>query len=224
MSRECNKVLVNTQCPFCGKENEMIKYPVVNRQETPELAQHLINNTLYDKVCAYCGKTYKLDYSQMYIDEDPGRMVCYASSDEDEAFFVDEAEHIVKTHKNYEDMRVVRIVKDRNELREKARIFAMGLDDRIVEMFKVWGVEHLREEGIKEEFSTILCWILDDCSLEISFFEKDSDEGHMIEISFEQYQETEADLKEFLDEMIDESNQYYIDLDWAVRTIADNDL
>ena len=90
-------------------------------------------------------------------------------------------------------------------------------------MFKVWGVEYLRESGIEDEVKIILCWICDDGTLELSFFGND-EEAYVLNITNDQYMEAEEDLTDLLNEFeLDEPN-YYVDLDWAMNFIVENDL
>jgi hypothetical protein len=212
---------IETVCPHCGKENKAIIWPVINSIENPRITKRIIDDVLFDKKCNHCGETYYLDYTTIYRDELNDCVVYYSADDEGESLFLDTIEQELSEYEDaYDSMSTIRVVRNRNAFREKARIFSMGFDDRLVEMFKVWGLEQLREQRVTDDsINEILCWICDDGSLEISFFGKDA---YMLMVPFNQYEEAFDALADFLDEVDD--NEYYIDLDWAMNIIAENDL
>jgi hypothetical protein len=116
------------------------------------------------------------------------------------------------------------MVHSRDNLREKARIFQMEYDDRIVEMFKVWGLEYLRDNGVEDEIERILCWVDDDGSLEITFFckcekGKDETDAYVLVMSEDQYIEAEEDLLDYLEELYCSPDTY----DMVSRMLYDGD-
>lgn len=214
--------IIETTCPMCGKTNKTKVIPIISSTENPKETQEIMDDTFFDRTCKHCGEIYYLDYPAMYRSEENFSVVCYTPDDEGEVLFIEELEQAKELYGDAYEMCTTRIVRDKNSFREKARIFAMDYDDRLIEMFKVWGLEFLRENKVEDEISHILCWVNDDGSLEFSFFAENEENGYILEIPYEEYEDAKEELLDLLDEM--EEDDYYIDFDWAMRVIAENDL
>ena len=108
----------------------------------------------------------------------------------------------------------------RNDLREKTRIISKGLDDRVIEILKVWGIEHLRKDGYNKKIEKALSWVNDDETIEFAFYGED-DEICCLSITMNKYYEIEKLLGKELRQS--KYNQTKIDLDWAIDFVAEND-
>lgn len=211
---------VETICPHCQKENKTTINTVISNIDNPRLSKKLIEDTFFQRKCKYCGEEYFIDHTVAYKDDKVEKVICYAADNEGEAAFVDTMMENMKLVEQGFELCPVRIVKERNQLREKARIFEMGLDDKIIEVIKIWGLEYLREHDVNDMVHTILCWVLDDLSLEICFFTES--ESYMMMLPYEHYEETEDALMEMLED--EEEELYYVDIDWAMDFTIRNGL
>ena len=138
MSKRCE---VTITCPKCNEEHPFVMWQSINTQLDPEMRAAVKDRSAFQFICPTCGEKTYVDYGFLYHQMEDGIMIHYASSDED-------AEEIYKMVTNKEqdglfhDMLdadyLIRIVRSQNELREKISIFDEGLDDRIIEIIKLF--------------------------------------------------------------------------------------
>ena len=225
ISKNFNTSSDTIYCPYCGKLNKTIAHPVVKSSEKTFWTEQIFEDKFYLNRCWNCKKEYDAPYSTIYIDERNKAIIAYVF-EEEEYLIIDKIEKEILTNdemvKNYK----IRIVRTVDDFKEKIREFFMEKDDRLIEMFKVWGLEELRRDGNNQEFIGIFGWVSDGDEIEIVYQMKDSEENgdnaFMMSIPLEDYQEAENELADFLNEMIEET--YYVDFDWAMRVIAENEL
>lgn len=109
----------------------------------------------------------------------------------------------------------LRVVHSQNQLREKAYIFDMGLDDRVVEIMKVMTVAHLSQTNPDLEVGDIF--------LEIT---KGKPERFVIRLKngvlgnspFSQ-KVYDAVKAEYIDSKGDGKRDYIVDMNWAVECL-----
>ncbi len=137
-------------CPACGARSETTFWASINNKLNPNEANELLYGNLFEFTCPSCGGSTELCYPCLFHDMERHAMIQYApdatqaektAADLDKLFergplqdMVDEAGY------RY------RIVFNHNDLREKARIFHDGLDDRAIEVIKLM-VETMALEG-----------------------------------------------------------------------------
>lgn len=124
-------------CPGCGRKFTHHAWTLVNARRDPELAERLMDGTLFEFTCPHCGYTASLVNPCLYLD--PDNRACFY-------LVVNEgmAEGVIGMFDGFEEDDGTggingskrRIVWDRHELRGKAIAIANGLDDRAVELVK----------------------------------------------------------------------------------------
>ncbi len=131
------------ECPHCGKDVRIKAYDTVDGRREPKLKQQIIKGTFFDHECPHCHKKIVLYYDIVYTDPANGACVILADSDE----YCEDALNDLSGSKEERDMfdgsvysaaeaSRLRIVRNSRELAEKALIFGLGLDDRILEILK----------------------------------------------------------------------------------------
>lgn len=132
-------------CPECGTENEFIIWQSLNGDLDPEAKQRLLDGTLFDFKCKKCGYESKVNYPILYHDMAHNVMVhCVPEEMVEEAykeFAESEAAIGIKLPKYTK-----RIVTNHNALREKAIIFENELDDRIIEIIKMFHLANVSKQ------------------------------------------------------------------------------
>ena len=118
-------------CPRCGKENTKQIWESMNAEKNPEAKEQLIDGTLFNYDCE-CGFAAAIDFNFLYRDP-ANKAVLYYVKEQDRA---EARETLMDMIKQDEDENSFRIVTSQNVLREKALIFSMGLDDRMIELIK----------------------------------------------------------------------------------------
>ena len=131
-------------CPKCSKESDYIIWESLNGDLNPEAKQELMDGTLFQFNCPHCGHQCNVDYGMLYHDMAHQAMVYYVSENSVEKtkkMFSDTDEKIGIPMPEYRK----RIVTNQNALREKAIIFENELDDRVIELIKLFYLANAQE-------------------------------------------------------------------------------
>lgn len=134
------------KCPKCGYEIEYTRWQSLNGDLDPEAKQQLLDGSLFKLRCDNCGYEAFVDYDILYNDMTHEVMI-YLTSPE-------AVEQTIAMYKNMLRMETpvplpkvrYRIVTDQNSLREKAHIFNCGLDDRVIELIKLFSLVHVLDK------------------------------------------------------------------------------
>lgn len=137
-------------CPGCGQASKFVIWQSVNTSIDPRMKQAVRDRSAFLFVCPHCGQRRIVDYGFLYHQMEDRIMIHYATSDE-------EAEQIEgmyasdwKTGGMPADLRaegyMIRIVRSHNQLLEKLAIIDAGLDDRLVEIYKLFLLASVQKE------------------------------------------------------------------------------
>lgn len=141
-------------CPHCGAAVKTEMWPGINAQDSPELRERLLDETLFDWTCPSCGYRARLLYPCLYHDRDRKFMVYLApggSPCELEAADVSEKFPRLSSVKK-------RVVSTLPRLKEKILIFEAGLDDYAVELVKLALADVMNEKYGKQAESCYFCY------------------------------------------------------------------
>lgn len=129
-------------CPKCNHQQKFAIWKSMNVTLDPELKAKFIDGSLTTFSCEACSENTGVNYGTLYHDMNQAIMInlSYGEPQED----MSEMAGLFKGYR-------VRIVGSRNELLEKIFIFDAGLDDRMVELFKVFLTVMLSKEGKEVE-------------------------------------------------------------------------
>lgn len=122
-------------CAQCGKK-QMVSVPEsINAQSDAAEKQRLMDGTLFEFTCS-CGHRQKIDFPVLYHDPDKKVMMYHVRPEavaQTEGMF-----HALRSNPGFAAIGYrCRIVIDQEALREKALLFDLGLDDRIMEIIKL---------------------------------------------------------------------------------------
>lgn len=145
-------------CPKCGHQSPFMIWQSVNTMIDPEMKPAVRDFSAFRFTCPECGNQALIDYGFLYHQMEDRIMIYYAETDKDAEDFLS----AFKKESFPEDMQdflgdflnddyMIRIVRSRNELREKLEIIDAGLDDRIIEIFKLILYINYLERGTKAE-------------------------------------------------------------------------
>ena len=128
-------------CPKCGKESEFTVWQSINTTLDPEMTAAVRDRSAFRFKCAHCGHTANVDYPFLYHQMEDQIIIHYAASDDDvqEIYQLYTNDNRMDIFKDIiKDKYLRRIVRSQNQLLEKLAIFDAGMDDRIVEICKVF--------------------------------------------------------------------------------------
>lgn len=137
-------------CPKCGHEADFMIWSSINTVLDPEMFDKVRTGEAFMFHCPECGNKAGVDYGCLYHQMDDQMMIYYVTTPEgvQEAYNMFRGESKVsellkKEQGNY----LYRIVQSKNELREKLFIFDAGLDDRAIEIIKVFYTQKMQEDN-----------------------------------------------------------------------------
>lgn len=169
-------------CPDCGAEQRFVVWESLNVTLDPDRKQELLNGELTQLVCAQCGWSGEVVYPMLYHDMAKRLMILLAPPGDEPPI---EALPLVELIRDYD----LRVVTTRNELVEKILIFDAGLDDRVVEGFKLV-IQRSMLEG-ERPFAGLLWFVEVACSEsgeEVIRFElQKADSAHLLEIPLDSF-------------------------------------
>lgn len=164
-------------CPECGHSQEFLIWPSLNVSLDPEEKPRLLNGELHRFTCGKCSAQTQVAYPLLYHDMDRKLMIHnIEEADRPEEFSDGILGNVIgEMRKSY----TFRYVHSRNELIEKIKIADAGLDDRVVEIFKIlirgqiqelaegdFFFDHLESTPVGDETITFF-WLTDDGGQEI---------------------------------------------------------
>ncbi len=140
------------KCPKCGRKNKALLWDSINTVINPEMKEKVRTGEAFVWICPECGYHASLNYAMLYHQMEDEVMIYYVPGNPKEAaemvkgFFHDDiAEKIgrkLRFNKNYQK----RVVGTMNQLQEKLMILDAGLDDRIIELMKLFMTVQLQEK------------------------------------------------------------------------------
>jgi hypothetical protein len=163
---------LRVSCDHCGGHYDTVIHQLILKQDNPELVESLVNDELFYHKCPYCGKYQNIDVSVVYADLDKKSIIYYFNMP---IQFVQAQQFIEDCVADFDIDRqksLIRIVSSQNELREKVILLENGLDDRIIEVLKLWHLEMVRKEGYDDKFEEVRCGVLEHGYLNIDFLGK----------------------------------------------------
>lgn len=152
MSTQTSK---DVSCPHCGAAVKTEMWPGINAQDSPELRERLLDETLFDWTCPRCGYRARLLYPCLYHDRDRGFMVYLAPSGNPCEL---EAVDISGKFPRLSSVKK-RVTATLPGLKEKILIFEAGLDDYAVELVKLALTDVMNEKYGKQVENCYFCYV-----------------------------------------------------------------
>lgn len=140
------------KCPKCGKESKFVMWSSINTVLNPEMKKKVLTGEIFKFKCNKCGCEARINYSSLYHQMEDRIMIYYVQNEEDyeSACNMFSGEDMPEIFENLmAEKYLYRIVTSPGELREKIIIFDNGLDDRVIEIAKIFYIGQAKEQGIK---------------------------------------------------------------------------
>lgn len=205
-------------CPSCGESCEATIWDSLNADLNPDEKLELIDGTLFDFICPECGQSTTLDYPLLYHDMAHAVMVSYVVDSEERDAAVEMFESLIKdnpasaaTMGGYR----FRVVDSQNSLREKAMAFDASLDDRVLEVLKVFALSRMLEEKSLVGDEDVFFAGMDGDSITVEILAADP---FVVEIPLVSYDAVRQALED--QSAAEQPEPYLVDRDWAMETIS----
>ena len=141
-------------CPKCQKESEFLIWDSINTNLNPDMKEKVRTGEAFQWNCPFCDAYANVEYTILYHEMENLVMIYYVPGDGDKTEVI---ELMQGRHKNedgeYVEMEIKvdegymkRVVGTKNQFYEKLLILDLGLDDRIIELMKMFLVAHLENK------------------------------------------------------------------------------
>ena len=129
-------------CPRCENMIEINRWDSINVSLDPDMKNKVLDRSAFFVECPSCGLRFTINYGFLYHDMEKKYMLHYVQSEEEELDVIRiynsaDEENAVMRESALMQGYLFRIVRSYNELIEKISIFDAGLDDRVMEIYKV---------------------------------------------------------------------------------------
>jgi len=207
-------------CPLCGEESEFTHWQSINTAQDPELKSAVRDLSAFRFSCSNCGHTSIEDYGFHYHQMEDSIMIYYEETDKDER----NARYLLSGKRaGYRDPRspiyLDRIVRSQEQLLEKLAIFDTGLDDRLVEICKVFILREYKKKHPGSNPSALLMSTDEEGRHIIKIFEKGKQVSSTV-LKDDMY----TKIKDFYSLQLPELREelhYNINLAWAQDLLRD---
>lgn len=202
-------------CPDCGTQFKTTIWRSLNSNINPVEKDLLLSGKLFDLTCPKCQAVFSVVYPILYHDMTNGVMILLAVEDLDKDGFgaLKRMENDFPELYSMAQELQYRIVKNKNDLVEKARIFCCGLDDRVIEIQKQFYLAGLYENN--PELNITKMYFEDGSPYKFVLFSDDKYVGK-VDVNIEQYKMiTDSDEGRKLNYIEKSKNCYFIDDVWA---------
>lgn len=136
-----NETKIN--CPGCGRSADFMAYDSINVNVNPRLREQVLSDDIFKFKCEHCGHEDTLFYPFLYHDMQNRFWILIVPDKTDDASSAPELPEIAKRSMvNYRS----RLVSHVNDFKEKIFIFEAGLDDRVLEMLKLFVRKNILDE------------------------------------------------------------------------------
>ncbi len=126
-------------CRACGEKISCLFWRSINTGRK-SAAEDVISGRLFEAVCPSCGRTTTLDYPILFNDMEHHVWIHYAFPDR-----LEETVRLIQAFPKFQRNRQ-RFVTSQKAFREKVLIFTGGMDDRIIEIAKIFSLDNMREK------------------------------------------------------------------------------
>lgn len=198
-------------CPNCRKRYKETIWASVNTDLSPDLPERIITGAFFHTVCPHCSNQTTIHYDMLYNDMKHQAWVWLVHLDQRE-----DPEKAMKEIREVLLPRGVetRLVTNLDQLRDKVSVLEAGLDDRVVEICKLFMEEQLWEQNPDFHAYFVMFNYLDGENY-IRFFDETGKEIHYI-LDRRMYDIVEEEYRDALGSLPQERYPIY-DKVWAIE-------
>ena len=190
-------------CPGCGKELEFKLWQSIN-SGVENAREDIISGKLFDVCCPDCGYSARVQYPMLFSDLEHNCWIWFCPEDEMEGIM-----EIVNAAKAKGVL--CRVVHSQEALSEKAAIFKLDLDDRIVELMKLAAAAQVNEIMSGCELGPVV-FALNNEGAPCFLFRVDGKTNFM-DMSLEEYEE----FKRIFGALLDADDSLVVDGRWVMN-------
>jgi hypothetical protein len=127
------------RCPFCNPEQQHNLYPVVDLVENPSLKLGLLTDSLFSVRCSQCNNQFAVIHEMLVMDKDASFAILLAPDST--------LTEVKEPSEEIGEFRTLRLVNSSDELKEKILLLDAGLDDKAIELCKMYLLMKMEKPG-----------------------------------------------------------------------------
>ena len=128
------------RCPFCNTEEQHNLYPVVDLVENPSLKLGLLTDALFSVRCKKCNNLFSVMHEMLVMDKEASFAILLAPESE--------LTEIKEPSEEIGQFTTLRLVNSSDELKEKILLLDAGLDDKTIELCKMYLLMKMERPGL----------------------------------------------------------------------------
>lgn len=223
MSRHSREII---NCPNCGHESEFTVWQSINTVLDPDMKAKVRTGEVFKFKCDKCGVESNVNYATLYHQMEDHVMIQLTFGDDVEkciefmkGIFKNDKGELVDMDFNFaEENYKNRVVTDMNSFKEKLMILDAELDDRVIELMKLFMRGHFEEKS-------------PDINIEEFLFENTLENGcqFVLHLSDNQWGTVAFDkdmydmVSENFADSIEKDQEVVVDLGWALNVLRNSD-
>ena len=201
-------------CPECGKQAEFTVWDSINTTLEPEMRERVKSGELFRWSCPKCGCKVNVNFATLYHDMKQKIMIYYVPGNPEEVipYMKSAMNHVMEGEEAGQYYK--RVVGSPNQLREKLMILEAGLDDRNIELMKLFASTRVKLQDKGFELAEML---FDRAKNGANYFALRLKNGTWQEMEFDQalYQ----NVAKVFEAYVKNSDAVSVNFDWAVSVM-----
>ena len=193
-------------CPGCGKKMEFTLWQSINN-EVENAREKIISGELFDFVCPECGHKARIQYPMLFSDLEHNAWIWSYPEGELESIM-----HSIEAAKAKGVL--CRVVHSQEALSEKAAIFKLGLDDKVVELMKLAAAAQVNEIMSGCELGPIVFAL--NKEQQPCFLFKVDGRTNFMDMSLEEYEE----FKRIFGVLLEADDSLVVDARWVMKFMS----
>lgn len=206
-----DRVFVDICCPRCGARNKYEIFEEIQSDINLRAKQLLLDGRLFEYNCERCGFVTDAPYEMFYYDAKYNALIYFIEPSEVESVCMIMNETVKNVKMEWSELITncqKRVVYHPRILQEKAKMFAMCMDDRVVEIVKVACMDKVCWDGLSP--NKYMLFDMQDGAYRFKLFI----DGTFTTIDFP-YNIYEH-IKEKFRNVLEDNQDYIIDRNWAI--------
>ena len=127
------------RCPFCNTEQQHNLYPVVDLVENPSLKLGLLTDSLFSVRCSECNNLFTVIHEMLVMDKEASFAILLAPDST--------LSEVKEPSEEIGQFETLRLVTTSDELKEKILLADAGLDDKTIELCKMYLLMKMERHG-----------------------------------------------------------------------------
>lgn len=205
-------------CPKCKNSGSFVIWEIIDTaEEEKNMKEQVMSGEAFLFECPFCKNRVNVDYGFLYHQIEDSLMIQYAQTDEAVQEGIESFEFMASGQlpgfELADDYRF-RVVRSQNEVREKILINECGLDDKVIELMKIFMLSEIQQTSPNIQFADFL-FDTDDKGNKCFNLRTQDGQGGTVEF----IQEVYDSIKEQFVIELSEDKSFLVDLNWAMSIL-----